>query len=204
MKPRIRNPKETRAKLLKATVDLVAAKGSEALSLKEAARVAKVSRGVVYQHFDDREHLLREAKTWLLKQLTESVKAMDSRTMEEHVRQVAELVLSNPDASMLLVTDAMAGRARNDHPLFKLAVRTLGEFKDSRAAPKGIDVDILSYIMLGSLASMIMLSRSSKGDTQALIQRYTDEWTRILRGGLFAKTDLPSARKKKGAAVQSG
>ena len=83
MKPRIRNPQQTRAKLLKATADLVAAKGSDALSLKEAARVAKVSRGVVYQHFDDREHLLREAQSWLLKQLTESVKAMDSRTMEE-------------------------------------------------------------------------------------------------------------------------
>jgi AcrR family transcriptional regulator len=204
MKPRIRNPQQTRAKLLKATADLVAAKGSEALSLKEAARVAKVSRGVVYQHFDDREHLLREAKTWLLKQLTQSVEAMDSRTMEEHVRQVAELVLSNPDSSMLLVTDAMAGRARNDHPLFKLAVRTLDEFKDSRAAPEGMDVDILSYIMLGSLASMVMLSRSSKGgDNQALVQRYTDEWTRILRGGLFAKTDAPPGGKKKATASRS-
>jgi AcrR family transcriptional regulator len=183
---------------------LVAAKGSDALSLKEAARVAKVSRGVVYQHFDDREHLLREAKTWLLQRLTQSVKAMDSRTMEEHVRQVAELVLSNPDASMLLVTDAMAGRARNDHPLVKLADQTLGEFKGSRAASKGMDVDILSYIMLGSLASMVMLSRSSKGgDTEALVQRYTDEWTRILRGGLFAKTDPPAARKKKGPASKS-
>jgi AcrR family transcriptional regulator len=204
MKQRIRNPQQTRAKLLKATADLVAAKGSEALSLKEAAQVAKVSRGVVYQHFDDREHLLRETQTWLLKELTESVKAMDSRTMEEHVRQVAELVLSNPDSSMLLVTDAMAGRARSDHPLFKLAVRTLDAFKDSPAAPKGIDVDILSYIMLGSLASMVMLSRSSKGgDTQALVQRYTDEWTRILRGGLFAKTDPPVASKRKGFATKS-
>ena len=105
---------------------------------------------------------------------------------------------------MALVTDAMAGRARSDHPLFKLAVRTLDEFKDSPIAPKGIDVDILSYIMLGSLASMVMLSRSSKGgDTQALVQRYTDEWTRILRGGLFAKADPPPAPKKKRTSVKS-
>jgi AcrR family transcriptional regulator len=40
-KKRTRNPIETRAKLLQATIDLVTEKGPEALSLKEAARRAK-------------------------------------------------------------------------------------------------------------------------------------------------------------------
>src|SRR3546814_6819334 len=53
-KTRTRNPEQTRAKLLQATIDLLADKGADALSLKEAARIAKVSRGVAYQHFQDR------------------------------------------------------------------------------------------------------------------------------------------------------
>src|SRR3546814_19457829 len=64
-KTRTRKPEQTRAKLLQATIDLLADKGADALSLKEAARIAKVSRGVAYQHFQDRDHLLREAKAWL-------------------------------------------------------------------------------------------------------------------------------------------
>ena len=49
-KQRIRNPVQTRSRLLQVTVDLVADKGSDALSLKEAARRANLSRGVAYQH----------------------------------------------------------------------------------------------------------------------------------------------------------
>src|SRR3546814_8466211 len=40
-KTRTRNPEQTRAKLLQATIDLLADKGADALSLKEAARIAK-------------------------------------------------------------------------------------------------------------------------------------------------------------------
>ncbi|HEY9546386.1 MAG TPA: TetR/AcrR family transcriptional regulator, partial [Solimonas sp.] len=72
-KTRTRNPEQTRAKLLQATIDLLADKGADALSLKEAARIAKVSRGVAYQHFQDRDHLLREAKAWLSDRLIDSL-----------------------------------------------------------------------------------------------------------------------------------
>src|ERR1700743_3524324 len=61
-KKRVRDPVLTRAKLLQATIELVTEKGAAALSLKEAARRAKVSRGVAYLHFDDREQLLHEAQ----------------------------------------------------------------------------------------------------------------------------------------------
>jgi len=105
-KKRIRNPKQTRAKLLQATIGLVADNGAETLSLKEAARVANVSRGVAYQHFEDRDHLLREAKTWIAGQLLESVKEVHSFSMEESVNHVARLVLNNREATRLLVADA--------------------------------------------------------------------------------------------------
>src|SRR3546814_21175007 len=78
-KTRTRNPEQTRAKLLQATIDLLADKGADALSLKEAARIAKVSRGVAYQHFQDRDHLLREAKAWLSDRLIDSLGRSEER-----------------------------------------------------------------------------------------------------------------------------
>lgn len=194
-KTRTRNPKQTRAKLLQATIALVAAKGADALSLKEAARLAKVSRGVVYQHFEDREHLLRAAKARLLEELTESVQQVEFHSMEEHVFHVSNLVLKNPEAASLLVTDALAGKARNiDHPLYKLVVKSLEGFKDTGYAPRDIDVEIQSHIMLGSVATLVMLSRLRKGrDTSTLALRYTTEWTRILRSGIFSKSLTASA-----------
>ena len=62
---RTRDPPKTRAKLLQPRFALVGEKGAAALSLKEAASRAKVSRGAAYIHFEDRDQLLKEATTWI-------------------------------------------------------------------------------------------------------------------------------------------
>jgi AcrR family transcriptional regulator len=188
-KPRIRNPTQTRAKLLQATVDLIADKGVEAVSLKEVVRVANVSRGVAYQHFKDREHLLRDAKTWISDRLAEAMLHLDAAPTEEHVHGIATLVLGNREASKLLVADALSGRDfPADHPLYKLLLQVLEEFKASGRARKDMDVEIMSFIMLGSVATLIMLSHLPKGaDLDDLARRFTAEWTRVLHEGIFAE-----------------
>lgn len=186
-KPRIRNPEQTRAKLLQATIDLLAEKGPDALSLKEAARVADVSRGVAYQHFADRDHLLREAKSWMSDRLLESVIELNAAPLEENVNHIAKLVLNNREAAGLLVADALSGKALDaDHPLYRLVVKDLEALKASGNARQDFDVEIMSFIMLGSIATLVMLSRTqSNVDTDVLAQRFTTDWTRILRQGLF-------------------
>lgn len=186
-KPRIRNPEQTRAKLLQATIELLAEKGPDGVSLKEAARVADVSRGVAYQHFADREHLLREAKTWMSDRLFESVVELNSASLEENVNHIAKLVLNNRAAAGLLVADALSGKALDaEHPLYKLVLRDLEALKSSGNARPDFDVEIMSFIMLGSIATLVMLSRAHGNiDTDELAQRFTTDWTRILRDGLF-------------------
>jgi AcrR family transcriptional regulator len=187
-KPRIRNPAQTRARLLQATIGLVAEKGDDALSVKEAARAANVSRGAAYQHFEDRDHLLREAKTWIADRLAEAVGVFNSAPLELQVSQVVDLVLGNREAARLLVADCLAGKGiEADHPLYRRLLQCLEDFKASGDARTDIDVDVMSYIMLGSVASMVMLSRPREGiDIADLSRRYTAEWTRILRQGIFA------------------
>jgi AcrR family transcriptional regulator len=186
-KPRIRNPEQTRTKLLQATIDLLAEKGPDGVSLKEAALVADVSRGVAYQHFADREHLLREAKAWMSDRLVESVVELKTASLEENVKHIAKLVLSNREAAGLLVADALSGKALDaEHPLYKLVLKDLAAFKTSGNARQDFDVEIMSFIMLGSIATLVMLSRAHGDvDTDVLAQRFTTDWTRILRDGLF-------------------
>lgn len=188
-KTRTRNPQQTRVKLLQATIDLVAEKGSDSLSLKEAARVAKVSRGVAYQHFEDRDHLLREAKAWLSERLLESLAGEpDPDSTEDRVYLAARLVLNNREASRVMLADAMAGKELTpDQPLYKLLITALKQFTATDNARPDMDLEVLSFILLGAMASIIMLSYQHDGDVDRLAQRFTDEYTRILREGIFTR-----------------
>src|SRR3546814_7147696 len=94
-----------------ATIDLLADKGADALSLKEAARIAKVSRGVAYQHFQDRDHLLREAKAWLSDRLIDSLGGERSpESTLDRVYVSARLVLNNREEARVMIADALAGK----------------------------------------------------------------------------------------------
>jgi AcrR family transcriptional regulator len=194
-KKRIRNPAKTRAKLLQATIDLVGEKGAEALSLKEAARRANVSRGVAYMHFDDRDQLLSEAKTWISERLQEGVKQFDrGASMHDRTFHTTKLVLDHREAAKLMITAALAGRDLDPHhPLYKLILKMLKELRSSGLARADIDLKIMTYIHLGSIATTIMLGEQHKGDDMnELAERFTNEWNRILREGIFLK---PSPRK---------
>jgi len=203
-KARVRNPAQTRENLLKATVDLLAHRGADGLSLKAVARAANVSRAVAYQHFDDRDHLLREAKIWLSNRLLDSVKDLDSSSMEAQVSSVARVVLGNREAYRVLIADALGGKdLDSEHPLHKVVGQMLEHSRASGDARGDIDVEILSFIMIGSVATLVMLSwRHEAAGIEELAARFTREWGRMLRQGIFAKSDQ-SAVKLRAAPMPS-
>jgi TetR/AcrR family transcriptional repressor of multidrug resistance operon len=187
-KTRIRNPRQTRARLLEATAGLLAQKGADGLSIKEAAQVANVSRGVAYQHFRDRDHLLSEAKVWIMERLMESSLEARTASMEENVSNVARLVLSNREAASLFLADALAGRVlAKEHPFNQLLSTMLSEFKKKGEGRAGMDVEVLSCILLGAVASMVMLgTRQAGDDVDDLATRFGREFSLMLREGIFA------------------
>lgn len=203
----IRDPARTRAKLLQATIDLLAKKGADALSLKEAAQLANVSRAVAYKHFADRDHLLREARGWISSQLLEAARDIQpmpgTEAVEKHVHRVASLVLNNREAARLLIGDALVGKALEvGHPLYQMVVKDLEVFKASGLARRDFDVKILSYIMLGTIATLIMLSHlPHAGGPERLAKRFSVEWSNMLVKGLIlerprrARHSNRSARK---------
>jgi len=204
-KPRTRNPEKTREKLLQATIDLLAEKGPDALSLKEAARNANVSRGAAYQHFEDKDHLLSEAKAWISDRLLDSAKGIQPplkeqdalRVMDERVNNVARIVLNNREAARLLIIDALAGKAlAASHPIYKMVVADLEALKASGVSRGDADIEMLSFILLGAVSTIIMLSHlPNAGGIDELAERFSAEWTRLLREGMIGKVEPPASAK---------
>ena len=195
----MRNPVETRARLMRATMELVTEKGAAALSLKEAARRAKVSRGAAYLHFEDREQLLNEAKRWISEGLQDGVKRFESdASLHDRTFHTTKLVLDHPEASQLMITGAMGGADLDrQHPLYKLVLGLLRDFKGTGKAAADLDLEVLTYIMFGSIASTLMFSAQNKDDNvDRLAERFASEWSRILQEGIF----VHGARRPGGAA----
>jgi AcrR family transcriptional regulator len=193
-KKRIRNPEQTREKLLKATVDLVAEKGIEALSMKEVAQKAEVSRSVAYLHFADRDDLLKAAKEWISARLQDGVKRFDENTtLFERVLYTTQLVLKNHEASRIMITDALSGGGLDLHdPLFQSVKERLTLLQSQGGLKPDFDLEILTYIHLGgSIASTLLLREHCKDqDMDELAERFARDWSRVLQGGMF---NLPPA-----------
>ena len=202
-KKRIRNPKVTRTKLLQATIDLVTEKGAAALSLKEAALRANVSRGVAYLHFEDRDQLLEEAKAWISEGLQNAVRRFDKNaSTTEQTFQISKLVLTHPEATKLLITSVMAGTdSFREHRLYKFVLNLVKELKSSGTVRPDIDIEIVTYLMFGSIAATVMLGAQRAGENvDGLAKRFANEWISILRVGLFLGDKNDANKRTKSAS----
>jgi len=196
-KARIRNPEQTRARLLQATVEILAQKGVDGLSLKDVATLANVSRRAAYQHFEDRDHLLREAKNWITERLREAMSAIDPATPDVQLLEMARLIQLHRDAATLLVTEAISGRDLSpDHPVIRLMRQSLEHLKRSGHARPGIDVEVLTYIFLAMIGAQVMLSRLPGADKEEIAQRFTHELSAFMRYGIF-KAETPAKARRK-------
>lgn len=163
---------------------MLAQKGPDGLSIKEAASLANVSRGVAYQHFEHRDHLLREAKEWITERLLESISSTDAAA--DPLLHSARLILQNRDAAMLLISDGMAGRdLLPDHPIHRIVRQMLDMQKRAGQIRGDIDIEMLSYIFLGLTSTLVMLSRLPDSDVEGLAQRFSREFINFLEKGIF-------------------
>lgn len=182
-KTRIRNPEITRGKLLQAAVDLVAEKGPDALSLKEVAERAEVSRSAAYLHFEDRDHLLRETKQWITESLREGVQRFDETTpLYKRTLHTNSLIIENPELSRAMMVDAITkGELDSSHPLYEAITDRLKYLKKKKKLAKDIDLEVRAYIHLGSIAAALLFQQQHEGEDAAkLAERFTREWVRVL------------------------
>ena len=62
---------QRRARILVAVMDLVASRGPDGVTLREVARQAGVSLGLVSYHYKTRSKLFRATLDWIVEQFTE-------------------------------------------------------------------------------------------------------------------------------------
>jgi hypothetical protein len=104
-----------------------------------------------------------------------------------------------------MIAGAMAGAdLDHQHPLYKLVLGMLKDLKGSGKTAVDLDVEVLTYIMFGSIASALIFGAQRKGDdVDGLAERFTKEWNRILHEGIFVHGSRRPAgahqRKRKAA-----
>ena len=185
----VRNPQQTRARLLQAAVDLAADGDARGVSMKAAARRANLSRGAAYQHFKDRDHMLSEAKRWISDRLVaESVKTIGVLPLEARVRNSALAMLNNPEAAKLLIADALTENGRAHRRLFNMVLKALNQFKAKGVVRGDVDAEVMTYISLASNYAALMLHYARKKDSiEVSADRFAKEWAALLRKGLFSR-----------------
>lgn len=186
MKPqkRIRNPQLTRVKILNATLELVAEKGVEALSMKEAAKRAGVSRSVAYMHFDDRDHLLKVANSTVSERLMSEMTSFDAKdTLYERVFNLAKIILENPEAAKILMVDSLNGsRLNRNDPLFTTIYDILKELQTLGVFSSEADLEVSAYLHLSSIMTVLLLREQYReASVNEIAERYTKEWSRMLK-----------------------
>jgi hypothetical protein len=117
--------------------------------------------------------------------------------LEKRVAYGAKLVLDNREAAKLWIADALAGKEFNTrHPLYQLVLKMLRAFKATGTARENVDLEVLTYIMLGTNAVMLMMGHRRGGhDSDALAGRFAREWACILRQGIFKDSKRETLRR---------
>ncbi len=80
-KPRRRDPKNTRERLVRAALDLFTTQGYHASTTPQVARRAGVAEGTIYRHFTSKEQLLNEIYRGAVRMFTQIVEQTPVRSM---------------------------------------------------------------------------------------------------------------------------
>ena len=90
-KPRRRDPKSTRERLVRAALELFTSQGYHASTTPQVARQAGVAEGTIYRHFTSKEQLLNEIYRGAVRLFTQKVKDVPGAiACRDRLAQVAD------------------------------------------------------------------------------------------------------------------
>src|SRR3546814_10147804 len=100
----------------------------------------------------------------------------DLESTLDRVYVSARLVLNNREAARVMLADALAGKElRTDQPLYRLLMVSLQQFTQTGNARPDMDLEVLSFTLLGSIASITMLSYQHEGDVDLRSEEHTSD-----------------------------
>jgi len=137
-----------RASLIEAAGQIVADRGLDALSLREAARIVGVSHAAPYRHFADKEALVAALATDGFQRLLAALQAVprDVAPIDRLVRMAQAYVdFARAEPGRFHLMFSRQSRAREKYPeLYDVAIKSYEVHADAVAAvlPAGQDVEL--------------------------------------------------------------
>ncbi len=192
--PRDRQRQETRARILQAALDLFAERGFEGASVRDIAKHAGVTHGMIKYHFEDKDRLWRAAVSFLFSRMGEEIvlgpparnAQEDFQNIKDFIRQYVRYCARHPEHARIMVQASM----RNDHRFHWMLDRfTAAQHKITmndlqRQIDRGLWPDMpaisLTYITAAACQTIFMLASEAKHlhgadvQTEEMIERHAD------------------------------
>lgn len=218
-KPKTRRPRDpegTREAILQAARSRLAQDGPEGLSLSEVARLAGVSRGTAYQHFQTREKLVKETAEWVSDKLYRAVFGDPSEAGKRRVEQVdvpelterlANFAMDNPELCRGWLLHVLSSPDPSSDMFWREYKGSTDHFAKTEFAQDNIDSEVLSVIMLaGAFLWPVWARTKAKGGDKlrAHAHRFAQECLRISMYGNLRSERYPEIAKRLSAESAAG
>jgi AcrR family transcriptional regulator len=205
---RRRDPESTRIAILNAAKTVLARDGAEGLSVSTVAQIAGVNRGTAYQHFSDKDELVRATLDWVSQQLLDAVFEEGGLTRGEEGKQLdvdlthlpevingiarfnirlSKFAVDNPEIGRIWLYDVLSRKNPTEDAFFKRFERSLQNFADSDASEPNIDVTALAVLMLTGYflwPVWVDAHAKTKKAKQKMAERYALEVLRVSMHGM--------------------
>ncbi|OAN59345.1 TetR/AcrR family transcriptional regulator [Sphingobium sp. TCM1] len=202
-KRRSRDPEATREAILEAARALLAKDGPEGISLSEVAVLAGVNRGTAYQHFETRDKLIQATADWVSDRMFRAVFGDPETIGERRVEQVdiadttdrlAIFAMENPELCRIWLMQLLASPDPMADPFWREYEGSLQRFADTDLAQGGIDVEVLSVMMLaGAFLWPVWAQSHARADEERrdLARRVAQESLRLCMYGSMRPERFP-------------
>ncbi|CAN7347754.1 TetR family transcriptional regulator [Phenylobacterium sp. LjRoot225] len=207
-----RDPANTREVILRAARSCLAKDGPEGLSLSEVARVAGVSRGAAYQHFETREKLVTATAEWVSDKLFRAVfgdsareRSLDQVDIAGITDRLANYAMDNPELCRAWLLQVLSSPDPAADSFWREYAGSQARFARTELSQADLDAEVQSVIMLAGAFLWPVWARSQSTapeDLRRFARRFSQECLRISMYGKLKSERYPeiAARLKREAA----
>jgi AcrR family transcriptional regulator len=192
---RKRDPERTREAILEAAREVLAQDGKEGLSVARVAQRAKVNRGTAYQHFQTREQLIEATAQWVSEKLFHAVfgdpavaaaQPVQTINIESVNQHLAEFAMENPELGGVWLYEVLSSRRPANDLFWRQYESKFEEFARTESAQPGIDVEVLSVLILAGSFIWPVWARAharTASERQEMSKRFSREILRLCLHG---------------------
>jgi AcrR family transcriptional regulator len=200
----------TKEDILAAARQVLASDGPEALSVVKVAKLANVNRGTAYQHFPDRESLLRatidSVGQGLIKAVWPPDQAMrgkpgipfDDASLEGTALRIAEFMARNPTFSRVWLFELLSSERPGGDPFSQTWLSVVTAFCSSEDAVPGIDAEAYAVITLIAYLAWPVWKHAEtveENERGAMGTRIAREILRLAMHGVMRPDKFPAVEK---------